>query len=279
MKKIPAGTCDCHIHFYGPRDRYPVAPTSPFPPPNAPVRKYREVMKSLGIDHVVVVQPSAYGKDNRCTVDAIAKLGPCARGVAVVDLDTPDAELQSLTAAGIRGVRFHMLPGGVLPWDILEDVAARVHDFGWHVQLQLDGRDLPRYEDVLHRLPGALVIDHTGKFLEPVPTDHQGFQTLLRLIDSGRVWIKLSAPYETSKVGAPSYSDVGVLAKALIAAAPERMVWASNWPHPSAQDNPPDEAMLMGTLLEWMGDDETRHQILVDNPTTLYGFNEATGEG
>ncbi len=279
MKKIPAGTCDCHIHFYGPRDRYPVAPTSPFPPPNAPVRKYREVMKSLGIDHVVVVQPSAYGKDNRCTVDAIAKLGPCARGVAVVDLDTPDAELQSLTAAGIRGVRFHMLPGGVLPWDILEDVAARVHDFGWHVQLQLDGRDLPRYEDVLHRLPGALVIDHTGKFLEPVPTDHQGFQTLFRLIDSGRVWIKLSAPYETSKVGAPSYSDVGVLAKALIAAAPERMVWASNWPHPSAQDNPPDEAMLMGTLLEWMGDDETRHQILVDNPTTLYGFNEATGEG
>ncbi len=279
MKKIPAGTCDCHIHFYGPRDRYPVAPTSPFPPPHAPVRKYREVMKSLGIDRVVVVQPSAYGKDNRCTVDAIAELGPCARGVAVVDLDTPDAELQSLTAAGIRGVRFHMLPGGVLPWDILEDVAARVHDFGWHVQLQLDGRDLPRYEDVLHRLPGALVIDHTGKFLEPVPTDHPGFQTLLRLIDSGRVWIKLSAPYETSKVGAPSYSDVGVLAKALIAAAPERMVWASNWPHPSAQANPPDEAMLMGTLLEWMGDDETRHQILVDNPTTLYGFNEATGEG
>ena len=277
MKKIPAGTCDCHIHFYGPRDRYPVAPTSPFPPPNAPVRKYREVMKSLGIDHVVVVQPSAYGKDNRCTVDAIAKLGPCARGVAVVDLDTPDAELQSLTAAGIRGVRFHMLPGGVLPWDILEDVAARVHDFGWHVQLQLDGRDLPRYEDVLHRLPGALVIDHTGKFLEPVPTDHQGFQTLLRLIDSGRVWIKLSAPYETSKVGAPSYSDVGVLAKALIAAAPERMVWASNWPHPSAQDNPPDEAMLMGALLEWMGDEETRHQILVDNPAALYGFNETIG--
>ncbi len=279
MQKNPAGTCDCHIHFYGPEDQYPVAPTSPFPPPDAPVGKYREVMKSLGIDRVVVVQPSAYGKDNRCTVDAITELGPCARGIAVVDMDTPDAELQSLTAAGIRGVRFHMLPGGVLPWEILEDVAARVHDFGWHVQLQLDGRDLPQYEDVLHRLPGALVIDHTGKFLEPVSIDHPGFQTLLRLIDSGRVWIKLSAPYETSNVGAPSYDDVGVLAKALIAAAPERMVWATNWPHPSAQDNPPDEAILMGALLDWMGDEETRHQILVDNPATLYGFNETIGRG
>jgi D-galactarolactone isomerase len=172
-----------------------------------------------------------------------------------------------------------MLPGGVLPWEILEDVAARVHDFGWHVQLQLDGRDLPQYEDVLHRLPGALVIDHTGKFLEPVSTDHPGFQTLLRLIDSGRVWIKLSAPYETSKVGAPSYADVGVLARALIAAAPERMVWATNWPHPSVQDNPPDEAVLMGALLEWMGDEETRHRILVDNPATLYGFDETIGAG
>ena len=277
MKKVPAGTCDCHIHIYGPEDQYSVAPTSPFPPPDAPVGKYRKVMKSLGIDRVVVVQPSAYGKDNRCTVDAITELGPCARGVAVVDLDTPDAELQSLTAAGIRGVRFHMLPGGVLPWEILADVAARIHDFGWHVQLQLDGRDLAQYEGVLHRLPGALVIDHTGKFLEPVPTDHPGFQTLLRLIDNGRVWIKLSAPYETSNVGAPSYADVGLLAKALIAAAPERMVWATNWPHPSAQDNPPDEAMLMGALLEWMGDEETRHQILVDNPAALYGFNETIG--
>ncbi len=236
-------------------------------------------MKSLGIDRVVVVQPLAYGKDNRCTVDAIAELGSCARGIAVVDMDTPDAELQSLTAAGIRGVRFHMLPGGVLPWKILEDVAARVHGFDWHVQLQLDGRDLDQYEAVLHRLPGPLVIDHTGKFLEPVSTDHPGFQTLLRLIDNGRVWVKLSAPYETSKVGAPGYGDVGVLARALIAAAPERMVWATNWPHPSVQDSPPDEAGLMGAMLEWMADEKTRHRILVDNPAALYGFNETIGGG
>ena len=279
MTRMPRGTCDCHMHFYGSPEDYLVAPTSPFPPPFAPVSSYREVMESLGIDRVIVVQPSAYGKDNRCTLDAMAELGPCARGIAVVDPDTSDAELRSLTSAGIRGVRFHMLPGGVLPWEILEDMAARVHEFGWHVQLQLDGRELPQYENMLHRLPGTLVIDHIGKFLEPVSTDHSGFQSLLRLVDSGRVWVKLSAPYETSKVGPPGYSDVGVLAKALVAAAPERLVWASNWPHPSVLDNPPDEVVLRDALLDWMGDDETRHRILVDNPSALYGFDEPFAAG
>lgn len=278
MNRNPAATCDCHIHVFGPEDQYPAAPTSPFKTPNAPLSAYREIMKSLGIDRVVIVQSSVYGKDNSCTVDAITELGACARGVAVVDMDTPDAELQSMTDAGIRGVRFHMLAGGLLPWDILEDVAARVHDFGWHVQLQLDGRDLSQYEEVLRRLPGDLVIDHTGKFLEPVPTTHPGFLTLLRLIDTGRVWAKISAPYETSKVGPPGYADVGVLAKALVAAAPERMLWASNWPHLSARDNPPDEAAMMSAILEWMGDEKTRKQILADNPAILYGFNETTDD-
>jgi D-galactarolactone isomerase len=278
MNNVPAATCDCHIHVFGPEDRYPAAPTSPFETPNAPLSAYREIMKNLGIERVVIVQSSVYGKDNSCTVDAITELGSCARGVAVVDMDTPDEDLQSMTDAGVRGVRFHMLAGGLLPWDILEDVAARVHDFGWHVQLQLDGRELAQYEEVLRRLPGDLVIDHTGKFLEPVPTSHPGFQALLRLVDSGRVWVKVSAPYETSKVGAPSYADVGVLAKALIAAAPERMLWATNWPHLSASDNPPDEAALMDTILEWMGDENTRKQILVDNPAIVYGFNQTTGD-
>ncbi len=216
------------MHVYGPTRKYPSVSTSPFPVPNAPVEIYRDVMENLGIDRVVVVQPSAYGKDNSCLLDAIAELGTCARGVAVVDGQTPDDEIERMTVAGVRGVRFHMLPGGVLPWEILEESAARVNAFGWHVQLQMDGRDLAEREEMLNRLPGTIVIDHTGKFLEPVPTDHPGFQALLRLIDSGRVWVKLSAPYETSKIGAPSYSDVGVLAKALIAAAPQRMLWASN---------------------------------------------------
>jgi D-galactarolactone isomerase len=275
MNTMP-NVCDCHIHCFGPQDLYPVAATSPFPAPDAPVSKYRQVMKQLGTSRVVVVPPSAYGKDNTCTIDAIAELGPIARGIAVVDMATPVEELKTLTAAGIRGVRFHMLPGGLLPWEVLEDVAARVHEFGWHVQLQLDGRQLPQHESMLRRFPGELVIDHTGKFLDPVTTDHPGFRTLLNLVDTGRVWVKLSAPYETSKVGAPDYADVGTLARALVVAAPERLVWGSNWPHPSVTDDPPEDPALMGAILEWIGDDATRKKILVDNPATLYGFGEPT---
>jgi D-galactarolactone isomerase len=268
----PPGACDTHIHIYGPRDQYPLAPTCVVTPPDGPVDAYRTVMRRLGLERVVIVQPSAYGKDNRCTLAAMAELGDCARGVVVVDRSVDDAELARVTEAGVRGIRFFMLPGGVLPWEVLEEMAARVHPFGWHVQLQLDGRLLPEREDVLLRLPGTLVIDHNGKFLEPVATDHPAFKTLLRLLDTGRCWIKTSAPYETSKEGPPRYGDVGVLAKALIRAAPERIVWASNWPHPGQDANPPDEAVLLDLLLDWADDDATRRRILADNPAKLYGF-------
>ncbi len=271
--KAPPGACDCHIHIYGSRADYPLAPTCPFPPPSAPLEAYRKVMARLGLGRAVVVQPSAYGTDNRCTLDAMAALGDRARGVAVVDDRVSDRELAALTAARVRGIRFFMLPGGALPWQILEVMARRVAPFGWHVQLQLDGRELDSREEQLCRLPVPLVIDHNGKFLEPVTPEHPGFRTLLRLVDGGRCWVKVSAPYETSKTGAPLYEDVGALAKALIAAAPERMVWASNWPHPTAQDNPPDDAQLLDLLLHWTTDAATRNRILVDNPAELYGFD------
>jgi D-galactarolactone isomerase len=226
----------------------------------------------LGLERVVVVQPTAYGFDNRCQLDAMAALGDCARGVVVVGPEVEDAELESLTAAGVRGIRFHMLPGGVLTWDLLPEMAARVGEFGWHVQLQLDGRLLTEKEDTLRRLPGTVVIDHVGKFLEPVTEDDDNFQVLLRLVESGRWWVKLSAPYETSKTGAPLYEDVGRLAKALVRTAPDRMLWASNWPHPSAQDDRPDDGVLLDLLREWIDDDALRDRVLVDNPAGLYGF-------
>jgi len=270
--KAPPGTCDCHMHFYGPEDVYPVAPTSPFPVPHAPVEAYREVMARLGLERVVIVQPSAYARDNTCIMDAAAELGDAARAVVVVDDSASDDDLGRLTGAGARGIRFHMLAGGVLPWELLEPMAARVHDFGWHVQLQMDGRHLAERETLLRRLPGNLVIDHTGKFLQPVGVDHPGFRSLLRLVEAGRTWVKLSAPYETSKQGPPYYMDVGHLARALIAEAPERMLWASNWPHPSARDNPPDDAVLLDVLRYWADSDETANLILADNPAAVYGF-------
>lgn len=270
--KAPAGTCDCHLHIYGPRDEYPEAPTSPFPTPDAPVAAYRKVMARLGIERAVVVQPSAYGRDNRCTMDAVAELGDIARAVVVVDTSTGDEEMERLTRGGARAVRFHMLPGGVLPWDMLDAIAARVTDFGWHIQLQLDGRLLPERRTQIEAWPGTIVIDHTGKFLEPVAPTDPAFKVLLDLLDSGRCWVKLSAPYETSKAGPPDYADVGALASALIEAAPERMLWATNWPHPSAQKNPPDDAVMLDMLAHWCDDEATRNRILAVNPAEVYGF-------
>ena len=267
--KAPAGTCDTHMHIYD--GRYPSAPTAPFTPPDATVADYLKVRARLGITRTVVVQPSTYGKDNRCTLEAMATIGPSARGVAVVDETVSDAELDRLTKLGIRGIRFFMLAGAPLPWNILETMASRVGAFGWHVQLQLDGRDLPEREALLDRLKCGLVIDHTGKFLEPVAPDHPSFRTLRRLVDKG-AWVKLSAPYETSKAGPPYYGDVGRLAKPLVKAAPERMLWASNWPHPTPGVPVPDDAVMLDLLLDWAPDDATRKTILVDNPVRLYGF-------
>jgi D-galactarolactone isomerase len=259
------------MHVFEPR--FPVAPTAVVPPPDAPVSAYLKVRERLGIERSVVVQPSAYGTDNSCTLEAIAALGFDARGVAVVDESVTDADIARLTAAGIRGARFHMLPGGILRWESLAPIASRVVQFGWHVQVQLDGRLLPEREEALTRLPCTLVIDHVGKFLEPVPPDHPGFRTLLRLVEGGRTYVKLSAPYEVSKAGPPTYEDVGTLAKALVRAAPERMLWATNWPHiGTPPERYPDEAQLLDMLLDWAPEEADRQKILVDNPARLYGF-------
>lgn len=267
--QAPPGACDTHMHFY--QGRFPSAPTALFTPPDAWVDDYQALQHRLGLDRVVVVQPSAYGLDNTAQLEAMAALGGKARGVMVVDANTTEAELDRLTGLGVCGARFFMLAGGAVPWDILEDVAARVHAFGWHIQLQLNGRDLPQWAALLKRLPCDLVVDHVGRYMPPVATEHESFQTLLSLLNTGRCWVKLSAPYESSVSGAPDFADVRPLARALVKAAPERMLWASNWPHPGWGDKQDDTALL-DLLLDWVDDDATRRRILVDNPARLYGF-------
>lgn len=268
--RAPAGTCDTHMHIY--ERAYPKAPTAKIDAPDAPVSEYLKVRKRLGIERTVVVQPSTYGTDNRCTLAAIKALGSSARGVAVVDQTVTDLELDRLTKLGICGIRFHMLPGGALPWEILEMMAARVATFGWHVQLQLDGREFSEREAQIRRLTGTLVVDHVGKFLEPVPLDHPSFRVLMRLVENGRTWVKLSAPYEVSKLGPPNYDDVGTLAKALVKTAPDRMLWATNWPHPTPGVPKPDDIWMLDMLLDWVADEATRTKVLVNNPARLYGF-------
>jgi len=266
----PPGAVDTHMHVYN--HRYPTAATAVVKPADASVADYLAMRKRIGVDRTVVVQPSAYGLDNTCTLDAMAEIGPSARGIAVCNESTSDAELERLNKLGIRGLRFFMLKGGAVTWDSLETMSARIAPLGWHIVLQLDGRDFPQYETVVKRLPSNVIIDHVGKFLEPVPLDHPGFQALLRLLEGDKKWLKLAAPYETSKLGAPFYDDVGTLAKTLVKAAPDRVIWASNWPHPSSGFVGPDDADMLDLLLDWAPDDTARRKILVDNPVRLYGF-------
>jgi D-galactarolactone isomerase len=268
--RVPARACDTHMHFYD--AAVPGAPGT-FLPGHFSVEDYRAVQKRLGLERVIVVQPNAYADDNAVTLEAIRQLGRSAKGVAVVRPSVADAELERLTRAGICAVRIMTLHGGLLGFDVMDAVVARVHPFGWHANLQLDGRELPKVEAQIRRLPGKFVIDHTGKFLEPVEVASRPFQSLLRLVDTGRCWVKLSAPYETSRTGAPKYEDVGRLARALVRHAPERMLWASNWPHPSARKPaPPRDEDLLDLLADWAPDEATQQKILADNPAELYRF-------
>ncbi len=271
-RAFPAGSCDTHVHVYD--SRYPVAPSALLRPPDAPVTDYRRFQKSLGLDRVVVVQPTTYGLDNRCQLDAVAEFGDAARAVVVVDADTTADELRRLADLGARGARFHMLAGGAVGWDDLAIVASRIADLGWHIQLQLDGRELPHRLAALLALPTPLVIDHVGRFMPPVAPGHPAFVALFTLLETGRTWVKLSAPYESTLDGAPTFPTVTTLATALVHAHPDRMLWASNWPHPGQREPITDDDLLRLTL-DWLPDPTVRRRVLVANPAEVYGFHAA----
>ena len=235
----PKNACDCAIHVYDPAVGHVIGTT--FPAPDwATVDAYRAVQSRFGTSRVVVVQPNAYGFDNVVTLSAVAAFGlEDARAIATVPPGVADDDLERLSRGGAVGARCHFLPGGLLSWADLEPLAPRIAPFGWHVQVQLDGRQLADYEAKLRDLPCPVMIDHIGKFLEPVAVDHAGVKALLRLLENGRCWLKLAAAYEVSRRGPPDYADVAAIARAAIAVAPERLVWGSNWPHISALADPP----------------------------------------
>jgi D-galactarolactone isomerase len=273
---FPRGACDTHVHVYD--ARYPAAATATLFPPDAGVADYRRVQQALGLERVVMVQPTTYGFDNRCQLEAASWFGADARAVVVVDERTTTDELERLHAAGARGARFHMLPGGAVAWSSLQPTAARVHELGWHVQLQLDGNTLDAHVRDLLTLPTPLVVDHVGRFMPPPPPDDPAVDALVRLIDAGRCWVKLSAPYESTRDGAPTYPGITAIADRLVAAAPDRLLWATNWPHPG-QDDPPTTGQLGDLVVRWLPTERLRRQILVDNPITVYGFDPVPQEG
>ena len=265
----PRGLCDTHMHIY--EAGYPTV-SGATAPARGTLANYRALKSALGIERTVIVQPAAYGFDNRCTLDSMAQLGrDAARGVAVVRRDVSLQELRDLTEAGMRGLRLAMIAGGAIGWDDAEATIHKVQAVGWHTQLQLDGLQLPAREAQIQGWPGTIVIDHIGKFSGAVTPDHPAVQCLSRLLGSGRVWLKLSAPYWASRSGPPHYGDVEALVKHFVGVAPDRMVWATNWPHPSLAE-PANDAQLLNCIARWIPDAALRQRIFVDNPAQLYGF-------
>lgn len=269
----PPGSWDCHVHVLDPR--FPTVADAVYQPPVATAADYRAVQRRLGLERVLVIQSSTHGTDHACLLDAIHQLGPDAQGVAMVDAAVTDAELARLTQGGIRGARCLMTPGGVLSWDDVPGLAARIQHFGWHTNLQMRGNTFPERFDTVRALPGPVVIDHLGLFSRPVEPDHPEVQALLRLLDTGRIWVKLSAPYGGGKMGPPPFTTAWPLARALIRQAPERMLWGSDWPHTFMTEvhklPPGDAATLLDLLLDWTDDEAVWHRILVDNPDALFG--------
>jgi len=271
--KAPANAADCHMHIYDPR--FPESNPRPGQnPKNATVADYRLLQKRTGTTRVVVVQPRNYATDNRVTVDALKQLGASARGVAVVHPTITDAELKGLHDGGIRGIRFSL--GGanaVVTWDMVEPLSKRINEFGWHVQFNVEGDQIVEHADLLRRLPSQSVFDHLGHPTLPAGIDDPSHAILRGLLDKGRTWIKLSGAYSNSKAGPPDYPEATRTAQAFVKAAPERLVWGSDWPHPSEQNKTlPNDALLFDMLAAWAPVEATRKRILVDNPENLYGF-------
>ena len=271
--KAPANSCDCHMHIYD--ARFPADPGATLRPADALVDDYRLLQKRIGTTRNVVVTPSTYGTDNRVTLDAMAKFGSTVRGVVVVNASVADAELKRLADLGVRGIRFNLVQAGATTVEMIEPLSARVNALGWHVQIHMLGDQIVKIEDLLYKLASPIVFDHMGRMPQPAGTDHPAFGVIRKLIDKGRTWVKLSGAYQDTKVGPPNYADTSKVAQAYIKAAPERMVWASDWPHPTQKENEKaNDAVLFDLLTEWAPSEVTRNRILVENPATLYGFSK-----
>ncbi len=267
--KAPANACDCHMHIYN--GRFPIAPSATLKPADALPGDYKLLQKRIGTTRNVIVTPSTYGTNNGATLDGMAQLAPNVRGVAVVDTSVSDDELKRLHGLGMRGTRFNLVQAGATTVEMLEPLAKRIHDLGWHIQINAKPELIVEIEPLLMRLPTPLVFDHLAHVPRDAGVDSPGYKTMRKLIDRGRTWVKLSGAYQDTKVGPPTYADATPIAQAYVKAAPERMVWGSDWPHPTEKDKP-DDAVLFDLLAVWVPDEATRNRILVQNPEALYGF-------
>ncbi|HEX4037578.1 MAG TPA: amidohydrolase family protein [Acidobacteriaceae bacterium] len=277
----PAGSTDCHAHIFGAHDRYPLNPGRGYTPsPEANLAAYTAMANTLGLERLVIVNPTPYLTDHRCTLAALAELGRHrARGVAVVDSQFTPAMVRELADGGFCAARLNAVNQNSVSLDQLDAVVRLVEPLGWHLELYIHGDQLPDLAQTLLSLPMTCVIDHMGRIPPSHGLQHPAFQTLLRLLDTGKFWVKLCG-YRNSEEAAP-YRDLLDQARTLIARAPERCVWGTDWPH--ARMDPslvPDTGSLLDLLYDWAPEKRQLQRILVENPARVYRFSvPASGDG
>ena len=269
---LPAGATDCHAHVFGPREQYGYAGDRLYTPPPVFLKDYLYMLDALGFARAVIVQSGVHGANNSVIVDAIAQAQGRLKGIALIDEKISDAELDKLAAAGVRGFRSNLVAKTGVQLEGAKKLARRVKRLGWHVQFLLDIENFPDLDRVLADFPVEVVIDHMGRPDPRRGTDAPGFQALIRLLKSGRGWSKLSAPYRISAQAFP-YADIAPFARALVEAAPERLVWGSDWPHVMLETPMPNDGALADQLAAWAPDAAVRKKILAENPLRLYGFS------
>ena len=270
--RIPAGACDTHAHVIGRPDERPFVADRSYTPRPAPAESYLAVHEAFGIERGVLVQVSVHGTDNSLMCETLQAHRDRLRGVAVVPAGIADEELDRLEAAGVKGVRINLVTrGGGNSLDDLERLAERVAPRGWHVQVYLDGEHLLLLERRLPALATPLVVDHMGNIPASRGINAPEFTALLRMLEGGRCWVKLSGAYRTSVLG-PPFTDTIPFARALVAAAPERCVWGSDWPHVQFDERGWSTFDLVQLLQDWIPDEHLRRRILVENAAQLYGF-------
>lgn len=269
---VPAGATDCHVHVFGPSDRYSYSAERGYTPPDSTVDDLRFMHAQLGIDRVVLTQPSVYGTDNSAILDAAATMPDRARAIVAVPPNVSDADLAALDAAGTRGIRlnFDNKGGMPMPLEAVPLIAERIADLGWHIEFLFPGAAIVDLAGLLSALPVPASVAHFAYM--PLDVSYPPFQLLLDLVAEGKLWVKLSAPNRVSATDLPPYDDVAPLADALIEANPDVMLWATDWPHPNKYGDMPNDADLLDAFGEWVTDAELRNKILVDNPARLYGF-------
>ena len=270
---LPPGACDAHCHIFGPGDKFPYADGRSYTPPDAPVERFRAMEAILGFERAVIVQAGCHGADNRAMLDAIASSGGRYRGVAMVDDGFTDDDLKALDRGGVRGVRFSFARhlGRTPDFDAVQRTVDRIGPMGWHLVLYLEPEDIVEYADIIGNYDLPVVNDHMGRCKTGDGLEQEAFQVLLELVGRPDFWVKISGAERNSTNG-PPYTDAVPFAQALVAAAPDRILWGTDWPHPNTEGPMPNDGDLVDLLALHVPDESARNRILVDNPARLYGF-------